>query len=215
VGHDGEHGGPHHDADHEAGEDHAEGGGAGVQDRSPKKHEDVHARLQERLDRAQEQDLLVIEDDPQALHAGATEITLPVSIILLPSPDHQHTAHYEGEESNHERSDRTKPESFSRNIGDDSCQDGDHPVPEGGDGEGDPDPLRGEAVPLRVFVDIPGLECGEEHRGGDPTKDSTNKQPPEVWRHLGQAAEGIDDRKGYCHFSPAPNISQRPSTGTK
>ena len=51
---DGEEGRAHHDADHEAGEHHAQGdGGASVQDRGPEEHEDVHTGLQQRLARAQ------------------------------------------------------------------------------------------------------------------------------------------------------------------
>ena len=46
---DGEEGRADHDADHEAGEHHAEGGGARVQDRGPQEDEDVHAGLQQRL----------------------------------------------------------------------------------------------------------------------------------------------------------------------
>ena len=57
---DGEEGRADHDADHEAGEDHAQGDrGAGVQDRGPEEHEDVHAGLQQRLARAQQQHLSV------------------------------------------------------------------------------------------------------------------------------------------------------------
>ena len=54
---DGEEGGADHDADHEAGEHHAQGCGAGVQDRGPEEDEDVHAGLQQGLARAQQQNL--------------------------------------------------------------------------------------------------------------------------------------------------------------
>ena len=54
---DGEEGRADHDADHEAGEHHAQGGGAGVQDRCPEEDKDVHAGLQQGLARAQQQDL--------------------------------------------------------------------------------------------------------------------------------------------------------------
>ena len=36
-----------------------------------------------------------------------------------------------------------------------TSENGDDSVPEGGDGEGDPDPLGGVAVPLAVLVHIP------------------------------------------------------------
>ena len=55
---DGEEGRANHDADHEAGEHHAQGGGAGVQDWGPEENEDVHAGLQQGLARAQQQNLV-------------------------------------------------------------------------------------------------------------------------------------------------------------
>ncbi len=56
---DGEEGRADHDADHEAGEHHAKGGGARVQDRGPQEDEDVHAGLQQGLGGAQQQHLEV------------------------------------------------------------------------------------------------------------------------------------------------------------
>ena len=60
---DGEEGRADHDADHEAGEHHAEGGGARVQYRGPEEHEDVHAGLQQSLAGAQQQHLEIKEGD--------------------------------------------------------------------------------------------------------------------------------------------------------
>ena len=60
---DGEEGGADHDADHEAGEHHAEGGGARVQDRGPQEDEDVHAGLKQSLTGAQQQHLEIKERD--------------------------------------------------------------------------------------------------------------------------------------------------------
>jgi len=47
---------------------------------------------------------------------------------------------------------------------------------------------------------LPGLECGEKHGCRHSAEDPTNEQPGEVGRHLGQAAEGVDQREGYGHF---------------
>ena len=37
----------------------------------------------------EESHLTVAEDDPQSLHTAAPEVTLPVSIVLLPGPENQ------------------------------------------------------------------------------------------------------------------------------
>ena len=100
---DGEESAPHHDADHEAWEDHPEGSVAGVEDRGPEEHKDVHAGLQKRLAAPEEQDLAVAEDDPQPLHAAATKIIFPVPVVFLPRVDHQHSAHHQWEQSHHKR----------------------------------------------------------------------------------------------------------------
>ena len=50
------------------------------------------------------------------------------------------------------------------------------------------------------YLHLPGLECGEEHGGGHSAKDPANEEPGEVGRHLGEAAEGVDQRESYGHF---------------
>lgn len=117
---DGEESAADHDADHEAGEDHAEGGVARVQDWGPEEHEDVHAGLQQRLTGAQEEDLAVTEDDPESLHAAAGEIVLPVAVVLLPGVDHEDPAHYQGQQRHHKWSHRAEPERLRGEVGDNS-----------------------------------------------------------------------------------------------
>ena len=66
---------------------------------------------------------------------------------------------------------------------------------------------------LGVFIHVPGLESREQHGGGDSAKNAANKEPPEVWRQLGETAESVDDGEGNCHLSSAPDISQRSGAG--
>lgn len=68
---------------------------------------------------------------------------------------------------------------------------------------------------LRVLIHIPGLKGGEQHGGGNASKDPASEQPPEVGGQLGEAAEGVDDSKGDGHLPPAPDVSQGPSAGAK
>ena len=117
---DGEESAADHDADHEAGEDHAEGGVAGVQDWSPEEHEDVHAGLQQRLAGSQEEDLAVTEDDPESLHAAAGEIIFPVAVVLLPGVDDESPAHHQGKQSDNKWSHRAEAESLRSDVGDNS-----------------------------------------------------------------------------------------------
>ena len=117
---DGEEGTADHDADHEAGEDHAEGGVAGVQDRGPEEHEDVHAGLQQGLAGAQEKDLAVTEDDPESLDAAAGEIIFPVTVVLLPGVDHEKPADHQRQQSNNKWSHRAEAEGLRSDVGDDS-----------------------------------------------------------------------------------------------
>ena len=70
-------------------------------------------------------------------------------------------------------------------------------------------------MPLRVLIHIPGLKGGEEHGGGNASKDPASEQPPEVGGQFGEAAEGVDDREGDGHLPPAPNVSQGSSAGPK
>ena len=113
---DGEESAADHDADHEAGEDHAEGGVAGVQDWGPEEHEDVHTGLEQRLAGAQEKDLAVTEDDPEPLHAAAGEIIFPVSVILLPGVDDESPAHHQRQQSNNKWSHRAEPERLGSDV---------------------------------------------------------------------------------------------------
>ena len=217
-----------HDADHEAGEDHAEGCVTGVQDRGPEEHEDVHAGLQERLAGSQEKDLAVTEDDPESLHAAAGEIVFPVPVVLLPGVDHEEPADRQWQQSNNKRSHRTEAKGLRGDVGDYSwnisqrtsklvvtltCENCNNSVPKGRDGESYSNPLRRESMSLRVFIHVPRLESWEQHGGGDSTKNATNKQPPEAWREFCETAESVDDGEGNCHLSSAPDIGQWASAG--
>ena len=46
-----------------------------------------------------------------------------------------------------------------REVWDDAGADGQHPVPEGGDGEGDPDPFRRKPVVLGMLEHVPEQGC--------------------------------------------------------
>ena len=105
-----------HDADHEAGEDHAEGGVTGVQDWRPEEHEDVHAGLQQRLTGSQEEDLAVTEDDPESLHAAAGEIIFPVAVVLLPGVDHESPAHHQRQQGDNKGSHRAEAERLRSDV---------------------------------------------------------------------------------------------------
>ena len=61
-----------------------------------------------------------------------------------------------------------------------------------------------------MLIHVPGLEGGEEHRGGNTTENTSHKQPPEVGGELRKAAEGVDDGEGDGHLPPAPDVRQRP-----
>ena len=117
---DGEESAAHHDADHEAREDHAEGSVAGVEDRRPEEHEDVHAGLEEGLAGPEEEDLSVAEDDPQPLDTAATEVILPVPEVLLPGVDDEDPADHQREQGHHKGSNRAIAESLGSDVRNDS-----------------------------------------------------------------------------------------------
>ena len=62
---------------------------------------------------------------------------------------------YQGSQSHDEGRDGPEAHALGSKVGDDAGKDGQDAVPEGRDWEGDPDPLGGEAVALRVLVHIP------------------------------------------------------------
>ena len=68
---------------------------------------------------------------------------------------HKDSTNNERQKSNNEGSNRAESHRLRGHVGDDAGEDGDHPVPESCDREGDADPLRGEPVPLGVLVHIP------------------------------------------------------------
>lgn len=69
------------------------------------------------LNRTKKEDVLLTEDDPEALHAGAAEVLLPVPVVLLPVVDYQDPAENQGAQRHHERGHRSEPEGLRTNIG--------------------------------------------------------------------------------------------------
>ena len=106
-------------------------------------------------------------------------------------------------------------EGLGREVGYDPRQNGEDSVPEGGVGEGDADPLGGEAVALGVLVDVPRLEGGEEHGGGDAAQDPAQHEDAEAGAELGEAAEGVDDAEGKGNLLPTDDVGQRSGRGAE
>jgi len=98
--------GTNHNANHETCKHHSKrksSSSGHIKDWSPHEHENVHTRLQDRLHDAKHKYIRVFKDDPDSLHAGAGEVALPVSIVLLPSIDDHDAAHRQGDQSYYER----------------------------------------------------------------------------------------------------------------
>ena len=68
---------------------------------------------------------------------------------------HEDSTNNKRQKSNNEGSNGAEAHRLRGHVGDDAGEDGDHPVPERCDREGDADPLGGEPVPLGVLVHIP------------------------------------------------------------
>ena len=208
-------GGADHDGHHEAGEDHSQRGVGRHQHRRPQEHEDVHAGLHHGLDGAQEEDLPVSEDVLESVHAGGHQFVLAVPVVLGPGLEHQHPAQDQREDGHYEGGHGAEAQTLGREVGDHARHDGQHTVPEGGGGEGDADPLCRKAVVLRVLVDVPGLEGGEQHGCGDPAQDAAQHKHPVVGTEFGQAAEGVHDAEEERDLPAADHVSQRPGGGAE
>ena len=63
---------------------HAKGGVAIVQYRRPLEHKDVHIGLEQRLDDAQEENLLPVQDGSQAVYGGELGRVAGVAVVLRP-----------------------------------------------------------------------------------------------------------------------------------
>lgn len=114
-------GGAEHDADHEAGEDQAEWGRRGGrtfrEHGCPQEDEDVHARLHDALDAAEEEDLAVGPNKSESLLVSREKLDVLVAVVLLPGKRDDGEAECKAGQGQEERGHGTEAQVLSEEVG--------------------------------------------------------------------------------------------------
>lgn len=178
-----------------------DGAGARLaQRRGPQEHEDVHGGLEQRLRRAQHEDLAVVADAADRRLERTVDVDAGVAVILVP----RRRDDDEGDGQQHggdvERADGA--EEVVRRVGDDAGGDGDDAVARGRLRERHRQVVGREPAAV-MLLHHPGLERREQDRGGDPAQQPADQQPRQRAAVLDQAAERVQDAEQLAGRLPA------------